>query len=185
MRIRQIKPSFWTDAKLASLSPAVRLTYIGLWGVADDGGWFRWDVSEVALELYGYESRGKREKAVSDHVTALEGVGRVVIHECGHAHIPRLSAHQHLAGSTKQVRTVEKEHRSCSRTPAGDGGESRDEAPMPETREDPRSPALVRLVKGKGKVSQGQVSQGSARKSANDDGESEFRRRVPPPGALA
>ena len=59
MRIRQVKPSFFKDPLMAELTPPVRLFYVGLWMLADDAGWFRWDVAEVGNELYGYEPRGR------------------------------------------------------------------------------------------------------------------------------
>ena len=37
-RIRTIKPEFWTDEKLAPLSPICRLTFLGLVSMADDAG---------------------------------------------------------------------------------------------------------------------------------------------------
>ena len=52
MRIRQVKPAFWTDARIAALPAPARLFYIGLWMVADDAGWLRWDPSQIANELY-------------------------------------------------------------------------------------------------------------------------------------
>lgn len=36
MRIRQVKPDFFTDAVVSAWPPAARLFYIGLWTVADD-----------------------------------------------------------------------------------------------------------------------------------------------------
>lgn len=38
MRIRTIKPEFWTSLKVASLPPMVRLQFVGLWNYADDEG---------------------------------------------------------------------------------------------------------------------------------------------------
>ncbi len=109
MRIRQIKPGFWTDVRLAGLPPAVRLTYIGLWMIADDGGWFRCDVPQIANELYGYEPRRRREHAVAADVAALVATGRVVLYECGHGQVPHLIQHQRISGE-KRVLTVEREH---------------------------------------------------------------------------
>ena len=65
MRIRQVKPSFWSDSVLARLPERSRLFYIGLWMIADDAGWFRADVPEIANELYGYEPARRREDRVS------------------------------------------------------------------------------------------------------------------------
>ncbi len=37
-RIRSIKPEFWADEKMSSLSPIDRLVFLGLIGMADDFG---------------------------------------------------------------------------------------------------------------------------------------------------
>jgi hypothetical protein len=41
VRIRQVKPAFWADSRLAELPERTRLFYIGLWMIADDAGWLR------------------------------------------------------------------------------------------------------------------------------------------------
>ena len=117
MRIRQVKPAFWTDSRIAALPPAVRLFYIGLWMEADDAGWLRWDLSQIANELYGYESRKKREREVEAFKDHLLASGRLVLHPCGHAQIPTMTTHQHLSTTTKQVKTFQREHADCNGSP--------------------------------------------------------------------
>jgi len=137
MRIRQVKPAFWSDAVVAALPAPVRLFYIGLWMVADDAGWLRWDPSQIANELYGYESRRRRERDVETFLALLVKVNRVVVHDCGHAEIPKLTTHQHLSIVSKQVRTIWREHADC-RGSSGTPAETRGDPPMPaETRESP------------------------------------------------
>jgi hypothetical protein len=146
MRIRQVKPGFWTDAKLAELREPVRLFYIGLWMIADDAGWLRVDVPEIARDLYGFDGRKRREANVATYLEALVAAKRVRVEECGHALVVKLRDHQHLAGSTKQVKTIEREHARCApQNPAG-------------PRIDPPPPAPV--SKGLGKVRNGSVGQG-------------------------
>ena len=149
MRIRQIKPAFWSDGRIAELPESTRLFYVGLWMIADDAGWFRWDPIEVARDLYGYESRSKRERRTIAMFDSLVAIGRIVLHDCGHAEVPKLADHQHLAGITKQVRTSHNEHlRTCiSRSPA-------------PSREDPPTPAEARSGNGKDVVGLGSVSEG-------------------------
>lgn len=143
MRIRQVKPSFWADAKLAALSERARLFYIGLWMLADDAGWLRWDPAEAARDLYGYESRKHREQRVVAMFGEIMGAGRVELHDCGHAFIPTLRDHQRFASADKQVRTIEREHAACPRPPAGVGGEASDsQKRLP--RDNPRAPAEAR-----------------------------------------
>jgi hypothetical protein len=129
MRIRQVKPSFFKDARMAELPAPVRLTYIGLWMLADDAGYYRWDVAEAGLELYGYESRTKRERDVAKHLEALVKAGRVTDLGCGHVLIPTLTDHQRFGGPTKRVTTYQREHADCPRIPAT----PRDSPPIPDT----------------------------------------------------
>jgi hypothetical protein len=156
MRIRQVKPAFWTDAKVAALPPAVRLFYIGLWMEADDAGWFRWDLSQIANELYGYESRKKREREVTAYVDLLVRTGRVVIHPCGHAEVPTMTTHQHLSATTKQVKTFLREHADCNGSP-----------PTPaEARENPPLPGRKGIGKERSGNGHGTVSEGLGKGSA-------------------
>lgn len=171
MRIRQVKPEFFKDGTVAKLSIAGRLTYIGLWMLADDAGWLRLDEPSIALELFGYETRARREKIVAAVVAELLELERIVAFECGHARIPTFRDHQRFAGSTKQVFTIEKEHGKCPRVPAVPGGEVPDAPPPDDTRGSPRVPAVVRI----GSV---RFGQSNARKR-DDDEETEFQRRIP------
>jgi hypothetical protein len=99
VRIRQIKPAFWEDAVIECLPDSVKLFYIGTWQLADDGGTFEWNVPEIGHALYGYQPRSKRERWVHERGAALVRVGRLVIHDCGHATIPKLLKHQRIGGT--------------------------------------------------------------------------------------
>lgn len=98
MRIRQVRPEFWTDETMAALSPAVRLFYIGLWNVADDAGWMEWRPSRIGAVLFPYESAKRRQRDIDAWSEALSAAGRLVIHECGCAQIPTLPRHQRITG---------------------------------------------------------------------------------------
>jgi len=115
VRIRQIKPDYWRDSKMHNtrgITADVREFYIGLWGVADDYGYFRWDVPEVASELYRYRSAARRERDVSEWMRRLVGIGRVRLLEgCDHAFIPKLTAHQRVGGTKSQTYLLE--HQKC------------------------------------------------------------------------
>lgn len=153
MRIRQVKPEFWSDTKLADLSEAARLFYIGLWMLADDGGWLRWDAAQVAKELYGFESRTRRERHVALMLDELIAAGRVIRNGCLHLLIPTLRAHQRFGGTTKQVFTIKREHETTCAP-----------ADSPHSPADPRGSPPVTFSKGKD--SQGQSRSGT-RASAN------------------
>lgn len=149
MRIRQIKPEFWKDARVAALPEGARLFYVGTWQLADDAGWLRWSVEEIGAELYPFDSRKMRERRVEKHGAALAAIGRLHLHDCGHAQIPKMPAHQHLAGTTRRVLTISNEHSVCA---------------QPATpRDSPRLPAPVSI----GSV--GEVSKGK-RLRKDDDG---------------
>jgi hypothetical protein len=124
MRIRQVKPEFWTDSLLATLSDRTRLTYLGLWMLADDRGWLRFRIDEMAAAIFPYKPRAARERSLHADATSLMLAGRIVLHDCGHAEIPTLTRHQRFAGSTKRVQTVYEEHMNgrCPRVPAGSRG---------------------------------------------------------------
>lgn len=116
MRIRQVKPAFWSDDPCSHLSDGARLFYIGLWMLADDAGWLEWNVAEIGGELYRYKGKAMRERLVeryADELTRLNG-SRLVRHDCGHAFLTHLTEHQRFGGKT--VHTVEFAHfRDCSR----------------------------------------------------------------------
>jgi hypothetical protein len=98
VRIRQVRPEFWTDEVMAALAPAVRLFYIGLWNIADDAGWMEWRVSRIGAVLFPYESSKRRERDIAAWSDRLVEAGRLVIHPCGCAVIPTLSKHQRVTG---------------------------------------------------------------------------------------
>lgn len=99
MRIRQVRPEFFTDPVTAHLSPLAQITYIGLWCVADDAGWLTWDVPQIGALLSPYRSVRVREQAIERAAGELMNVGRLVLHECGCAHIPTLETHQKIGGN--------------------------------------------------------------------------------------
>ena len=111
MRIRQLKPAYWADALLQKqLTAASREFYVGLWMLADDGGWFRWDVAEVAAELYRYAPTTRRESDARKYMERLQILGRVQILPCGHRQVPTLVRHQRFSAETKRVYTIRDEH---------------------------------------------------------------------------
>lgn len=129
MRIRQVKPAFWSDVTTAAMVSLddTALFYIGLWMEADDAGYLRWEPRQIAAELYPYQDIVQREAAVMRHKAELESVGRLRVFKCGHAVVPKLVDHQHFAAPDKRVFTYRREHES------------------EPTRRSPRVPAVPRL----------------------------------------
>lgn len=54
-RIRSIRPEFWEDPVIGRLSRDARLTYIGLWNIADDEGRLRWNLKKIEADLYSFD----------------------------------------------------------------------------------------------------------------------------------
>jgi hypothetical protein len=80
VRIRTIKPDFWTDAKIATLSYLARLLFIGLWNVADDEGRFKSDPRILKGCLFPTDDETTVEK-ITGALRELSGSGRVVLAE--------------------------------------------------------------------------------------------------------
>ena len=55
MRIRSIKPEFWSSPDVAALSDADRLLFIGLWSYVDDHGRGRDDVALIVAALFPHD----------------------------------------------------------------------------------------------------------------------------------
>ena len=55
MRIRSIKPEFWSSPDIAALSDSDRLLFIGLWSYADDHGRGRDDIALIVAALYPHD----------------------------------------------------------------------------------------------------------------------------------
>lgn len=54
-RSRMIKPEFWDDEKLASISRDARLTFIGMWTHSDDYGVVKGNPTWLKNKIYPYE----------------------------------------------------------------------------------------------------------------------------------
>lgn len=124
MRIRQLKPEYWTDPVTARLSDTAQLLYIGLWNVADDAGFLEWDAEVIGAHLRPYEVPKVRVRRIEKAAAELVAAGRMQMLACGHAVIPTLPVHQRLSGAAKRVLTEQKKHeaRRCPRIPADSRG---------------------------------------------------------------
>lgn len=110
MRIRQIKPAFWSDKVMAHLPKSTRLAYIGLWMLADDAGWIvRFDCEQASAELYPFEPVHRRERDMGIEVARLKDAERVRGYDCGCLEVPHLPEHQRIAG--RQNFTARDAHR--------------------------------------------------------------------------
>ena len=117
-RIRQIKPSWFLDKELRRGTTAdVREFYIGLWMIADDEGWLKWDADRIGAELYPYEPFIRRERNVERWGDVLMGLNaeraHLVLYDCGHGFLPHMKQHQRIAGTRAEANA--KEHRDVCR----------------------------------------------------------------------
>jgi len=111
MRIRAVRPDFWSDDTLGHLSDAIRLFYIGLWCVADDSGWLEWKPAQLGATLYPYKRVTERERSIIGFGASLVAAGRLVLHPCGCGHIPTLVKHQRTVGNPSyQFRDKHRRH---------------------------------------------------------------------------
>ena len=123
MRIRSIKPSWWTDFDIQTrLDASEREFYIALWQHADDAGWIAWDVHRIGAETFPYRAVEEREDFIARTARKLADLDaddpHLVIHPCGHAQVPKMPGHQSLGG--KPVFSVQLRHtRDCSGAPRG------------------------------------------------------------------
>lgn len=100
MRTRLLRPEFWSDSRMADLPYGTRLTYMGLWSLADDDGYLRWELRDIAAELYRFESPRKRETRVEQQLAELVAAGRVQVLPCGrHALIASIPKYRVKGGN--------------------------------------------------------------------------------------
>lgn len=69
-------------------SAEARETYLLLAMFADDAGWLEWEPEYLAGTMFRYDQRG-RERFAAD-VESLQKAGRLVLHKCGHAEMPKV-----------------------------------------------------------------------------------------------
>lgn len=125
MRIRQVKPEFWSDPDMAALPYPVRLIYIGLWCVADDAGYIEWHPDRIAHDLLGYESTKTRVRHLTEWADQLVKSGHLQMFDCGCALIPTLSKHQRIAGKQNfKYREIHSQHMGA-KAPAGNSQRDR------------------------------------------------------------
>lgn len=105
MRIRTIKPQFWTDIKIQKRSLSARLTFIGLWNFADDAGYFQAEPRLIKAALYPVDdsftvdnvSEALSELSVNAHIKLYESHGEK------YGYIPNFTKHQRINRPTPSV----------------------------------------------------------------------------------
>lgn len=78
MRIRSIKPEFWTSEDIAALDWPTRLLFIGLWSYVDDNGVGRDNAKLIMADLFPLEDEPRDTLAtVSRGLQALCDGGQI------------------------------------------------------------------------------------------------------------
>ena len=121
MRVRLIRPAYWTDADLHTrLTAEQREFYIGLWMESDDAGFVAWDVDRLGAELYPFEVLAWRREHIPEWLASLSPHASLL--GCGkHVLVPALMRHQSPPKPSYQNR---KAHDTCLHqvVPAGASG---------------------------------------------------------------
>jgi hypothetical protein len=98
-RIRQLKPEFWTDDKVASLSRDARLLFLGLWTEADDDGRLVDSAKLLAGSLFPFDD-DVTPKKLGTWLEEVVDQGLVIRYRRGAAsylHIVNFKRHQKIA----------------------------------------------------------------------------------------
>lgn len=128
-RIRSIKPDFWADEKLATVSRDARLLFIGLISMADDEGRMRGNPAFVRSSIFPYDDD------LDIRVLLAELSAKALVHlyvDSGQAflHVRNFARHQRIDKPSKSVLPAPPryvppeafgEHSRNGRRPLGDG----------------------------------------------------------------
>lgn len=119
MKMRGIKPDFWTDEDLVTVSPFARLLFIGLWHMACDNGHVKDSPKRIKMSILPAD-----DVNVPALLDELAEVG-VIVRQARWITVPNLGKHQRL--DRRYFLTCD--HDSCSK-PSGKAAED-DENPAP------------------------------------------------------
>lgn len=97
MRIRTVKPEFWTDESLSSLPYDTRLLAIGLLNYSDDEGYFLADPRLIRGVIFPFEDTSKN---IPRMLSELSGIGYIRIGKCENGkelgHVVKFKVHQRV-----------------------------------------------------------------------------------------
>lgn len=104
MRIRSIKPEFWTDAMSGEWDARLALFYIGIWQAADDAGRLRLDPRLLRAELDPFDAKFGGTDGVAELLERLVSLGRILAYDVDglrYGVVARFAAHQKIDRPTK------------------------------------------------------------------------------------
>lgn len=105
-RNRMIKPEFWEDEKLATISRDSRLLYIGLWNMSDDFGVVRGSSVWLKNNIFPYDENLTAIN-IHDWLKELEGLERLIAFDGNgekYYYMPKFKRHQKIKHPSKHKR---------------------------------------------------------------------------------
>jgi hypothetical protein len=75
-RIRTVKPEFWTDEKVVTISPLARLVFIGLWNFVDDYGRAQCSPARLKMQILPADNAD-----LPQLLAEISGVGLITIYD--------------------------------------------------------------------------------------------------------
>jgi len=102
-RIRAVKHGLFRSRVLAGVSPRARLTFVGLWTLADDEGRYEYEPELLKADLWPWED-DVTAKDAHECVLELAARQRVCLYEHGgktYLHVVKWSEHQKISHKTE------------------------------------------------------------------------------------
>ena len=102
-RIRTIKPQFWLDENLGTLSRDARLLYIGLWNLSDDTGVFQWRPLQIKAQIFPYDTdvNGQIIEEWLDLLVGIKDIERIEFDGKTFGRISSFLEHQDIKNPSK------------------------------------------------------------------------------------
>jgi hypothetical protein len=106
MRIRTIKPDFWTDSKITRLPYDIRLFFIGLWNVADNMGYIDYKPDQIKRKIFPDEKDSSFDPFSAMDILEAAGLIMRFLNKSGGTYfrVTNFLEHQYISESTKKSR---------------------------------------------------------------------------------
>ncbi len=151
-RIRTIKPEFWTNEKILSITPLARLMFIGMWNFADDYG--RMDFAPISIKARIFPA----------DAATIDDVRSMLSELCSHDLIMIYSANgkEYIEITGWDHQKIDKRQPSKIPAPFDDGSVIRGSPPTPAD----HSPTPAPVMEGNGREGRGEERKEETREVA-------------------
>ena len=122
MRIRSIKPEFWTSRTVSSVSWDARLVLKGLESYVDDNGAGRWDIELIVSEVFPrdhFRNPPETVARVSEAISELLRAGLIWKYEAEDTSRGGRSVEALYISSWEDLQRIDKPNRGRIRRPDG------------------------------------------------------------------